>query len=247
MTLRTTMLAVFICALVACSGGQLMPTFNSSPSASSDSARSIQLSPALAQLVQRYPQFAEQLKPLSANPFACTATPERIPGVYAEILAFDGTVSGTSFTTHPSDLTAWFLGRFVKATPAPTPSPGTTPTPKVTPTPVVTAPPGQPLYFYIGSYQLNKYGHGCAFLITSVNGKKIKKEQSNALAVGTPTFRGDTMIVPKTIQEGPLTMHVTNLSANGGKGSVVLLNAAGHGANMDTGTITFTDRIELKP
>lgn len=252
MKLRTAMLAVFICALVACSGGRLLPSFNGNSGngnsgSAGNSIRSSQLSPVVAELSRLNPRFAEQLKQLASNPFACTATQERIPGTYAELLALSGSVNGATFVTHPGDLTLWLLGKFVKATPAPTPSPGTTPTPKTTPTPIVTAPPGQALYFYIGSYKLHKYGQGCAFLVTSVNGKKIKNEKSNALAVGSPNFKGDTTIVPKTIQEGPLTMRITNLGANGGKGNVVLLNPAGHGKNIDTGTVTLTSRIELKP
>ncbi|HTA39001.1 MAG TPA: hypothetical protein VK760_07995 [Candidatus Acidoferrales bacterium] len=246
MRLRTTTLVLFICALVACSGGQLMPASNGNPSASTDSARSAQLSPALAELAARFPQIADQLKPLSTNPFACTAPAQKVPGTYASIIAYDGAVKGKVFASKPGELTVWLLGKYIKATPAPTPSPGTTPTPKTTPTPIVTAPPGQPLYFYIGSYKLKKYGQGCAFLITSVNGKTIKKQDGNALAFGVPTFKVNATLVGSTIQEGPLSMRIGNLSAHGGSGSVALLNAAGHGKDLDTGTVVLTNRIEVK-
>jgi hypothetical protein len=244
MKLRNATFVFFVVALVACSGGRLMPAFDSPTSSVSN-----KISPALAELSRLYPQFGEQLKSLASTSATCTAPYAKLPGTYPEMLVFDGSVKGTTFTSVPDPgLTQWLLAKWVKGTPAPTPSPGSTPTPKTTPTPVATAPPGQPLYFYLGSYTLKKYGQGCVFMLTSVNGKKIKKEKNDAFAIGTPLFKGNFALDQKVaIQSGPLTMTIRNLSATGGKGNVTLLNASGHGKNVDTGTVTLTGRIELKP
>jgi hypothetical protein len=246
MKLRTAMVIFLISALVACGGGRLLPSSDGA-STPADSVRTGTGSPAFDALTQLDPKLAEQLKPLASNPFECNAALSKVPGMYAEMVVLDGSVHGSVFKSVPGQASIWFLGKFIRATPGPTPSPGSTPTPKTTPTPIETAPPGQPLYVYAGTYSLHKYGQGCAFVLTSVNGKKIKKDKNNGLAVGIPSFKFNTNIVPSTIQEGPLSMSIQNLSAKGGNGSVQLLNAAGHGPNLDSGTITLTSRVELKP
>lgn len=244
MKLRTAMLAFLVCTLVACAGGRLMPTPDA-PIIPADSVRSADASPAFAALAQRDPRLASRLRTLASNPDACTVGFAKIPGTYATLIALDASVRGSVFKTLGGNI--WIAGKWVKATPAPSPSPGATPTPKATPTPVATAPPGQPLYVYLGSYSLRKYGQGCAFVLASVNGKKIKKQKNNAYAIATPIFRGNVNLVPKTLAEGPLTISIPNLGANGGKGTVVLLNATPHGKNVDSGTITLTSRTVLNP
>jgi hypothetical protein len=213
---RALGVAVAIAAFVACSGGRMLPSFDS-PGSTAGAA---------------------------ASPLTCTAPASRIPGTYAELIAFGGTVRGSTFTSGKGGLSLWLLAKFVKATPGPTPSPGSTATPKPTPTPVVTAPPGQPLYVYFGTYVLKKYGQGCALLIASVNGKTIKGQKGSGLAVGFPNFKSDTR--PLNVTEGALTMTISNLGVTGGKGSAILANPKG-GANIDTGTVTFVGRVEIKP
>jgi hypothetical protein len=238
--------ALAVAALVACGGG-LVPG-SSSPGASSDSASSSRAEVQAEFLSHLDPDTASRLAPrLSAaavNPLACESIVSKIPGTYAELIALGGTVTGTTFTSGSNSLALWTIAKFVRATPTPVPTPGKTPTPKPTSSTIPTAPPGQPLYFYFGTYQLKKYGQGCAFLIASVDGKIIKKQKSNAYAVDFPNFKGLTKPV-KPFSFGALKMTV-NLNPNGGKGSVVLLNPKG-GANVDTGTMTLTQRIEVKP
>jgi hypothetical protein len=244
MKLRTAMLTFLVCALVACAGGRLVPSFNGA-NTPDNSVRTADASPAFAALSQLDPQLAARLKTLASNPFACTVGFAKVPGTYATLIALDASVRGSAFKTLAGNI--WIAGKWVKATPSPSPSPGATATPKATPTPVATAPPGQPLYVYVGSYSLRKYGQGCAFVLASVNGKKIKKQKNNAYAIATPIFRGNVNVVPKTLVEGPLSISIRNLGANGGKGTVVLLNATPHGKNVDSGTITLTSRTVLNP
>jgi hypothetical protein len=232
--------ALAVAALVACSGGKMLPSADSVPSDSqqANAAR------ALVPMVQFDPELARRLAPMGTDPFACTASFSKVPGKYAELVTV-GTVKGTTFSSGKS-LAEWIVAKFVKATPAPTPTPGVTPTPKVTPTPIVTAPPGQPLYFYVGTYSLKKYGTGCAYLITSVNGKTIHHLKGNGEGVGFPNFRGDTQPV-EPITQGPLNLTIKNLSSKGGNGTAVLLNAQKGGGIVDSGTVTLTGRIEIKP
>jgi hypothetical protein len=244
MKLRNTTVAVFICALVACSAGQSTPSFNGGQTAASDSAQAAPLSPALAALARQYPQIADQLQHLTATPSPCTAGAPKLPGTYALMLAFDADVKNGQFTSDPSaELTTYIVGKFVKATPAPhqTPTP-----PKSTPTPVFSQPPGstQTVYFYTGSYALNKYGQGCAYLITTTKGGKIQKEKGNAIAFAIPNFAGDWNLDYKTAQTGPLSIKIPSLGTQGGKGSITLL--ATKGGNLDTGTITLGAPIVVK-
>ena len=241
MNLRNSMLAFFVCALVACSGGRLTPAFDGSQGAA-DSAQSGQLSPSLAELARQYPQAEAQIRRFAATTLACKV--QKIPGTYA-IVAAVGAVTGTTFASKPGEYTLWVAGKYVKAKNGPTPTPQ--PTPGGTPTPIFTAPPGQPLYFYLGTYALTKYGQGCAELLASENGKIIKNQVGSALVGGAPLLHGGAQLDPKTLQTGALKMRITNLNENGGKGTVQLLNPAGHGKDFDQGTITLTSRIEVKP
>jgi hypothetical protein len=107
MTPRAGAATLALAFLVACGGGQTVPSFISPASSLTNDAR--------------FAPMANGTIPTCKAPF------QKIPGTYATMFSFDGKISGSTFTSGPKSF--WFAFKFVKGT-APTPTPSTGPTPK---------------------------------------------------------------------------------------------------------------------
>jgi hypothetical protein len=226
-----------VAVFAACNGGnQVVPagqTFGSTPQGQS----------VVNALSRAYPELAQRLAPMAANPLTCNVPDAHVPGKFVTMFAL-GTVQGTTFTV-PAGGGVWIYQKYVKGTPPPTP--GTTPTPKNTPTPIASGlPPNEKFIFYTGSFTLKSHGQGCMFLLTTPHGGPIVKGEgkSNGEALGEPTFTGNVNPVDKPVL-GALNLSIGGLNANGGKGNAVLVPSSGKGPAFDTGTVTLTSRVEI--
>jgi hypothetical protein len=237
---QTAGIALAVAALVACNGGQPVPSFTSGSTGGSTTTS------ANDGLSHLQGDAAQRIKALASDVNICPAAVNKVPGTYVTLLAtLDGSVKGTSFSGGNGGF--WASAKVLRATPPPTPTPGTTPTPKPTPTPssLPTAPPGQSAYYiYYGSYTLKTYGQGCMFLLTSENGKPLKGSKSNGEAIGFAEFNAD-YTKDIHVETGSLKLTLTGLGANGGTGTAVLNNAKG-GGTYDSATITLTGRLLIK-
>jgi hypothetical protein len=159
----------------------------------------------------------------------CSGIPfSRVPGHHVEMFAVGnlkhGKFSGTGF---------WFLLAYKIG------KPGATPTPGVTPTPIK----GKPLYLYYGKYSLKtNHESGCAFLVTTQNGKPLSGKY-NAASIETVVVKVKYLKVSSTTTEGPLLMKLTGITPTSGRGSATLTTTTG-GA-YDSATITLLGRAAI--
>jgi len=160
-----------------------------------------------------------------------------IPGTYTTIISV-GTYSGTTYTANTSSgSSVWISNLYTAASPSPAPS-FTAASPN--PSPTATRTP-QPVYDFIGTYQLASGTSGCFTVITSQDGSPLSFYNGSSLqgvsgiADGGPNVTGNYTIGTGT--SGTLgSLVINNLGAGGGSGTVAL-------SNGDSGTITLTSRF----
>lgn len=161
---------------------------------------------------------------------ACNAPVVGVPGTYISWIAIGNVKMGTFKATQAAS--EYFVLKYAKATPPPSPSPTASPT---------TGPTPPPMYYYYGTYTLKRGKGGCAYLLTTVNGKPFKGTKYNGTALGSPRVAAKYYNTT-FVSYGPMTMTVKHLSASGGRGSFVLLKSGG--GTYNTGNVTFTGRVQ---
>jgi len=191
------------------------------------------------------PTTSQELSPLSspqhgiASPLSleCKAKQEGPLGTFLSYIAA-GNVKGTTFTATSSS-SIWILEKYTKVKPSPTPSPS--PSPSTSPT---TSPKPVSYYFYVGTFAMKNKQIGCAYLITTVNGKPISGEHFNGEADGFPNLKSGSNHVTVS-QEGEVSsLVISHLSAKGGSGSATLIDS--NKKPYTTGSITLTGREVIK-
>jgi len=164
----------------------------------------------------------------------CSARSAALPGSFVVISAF-GTVKAGQFVPD-SSISGWVLETF-KTVSKPTPSPRPTAAPKV------------PVYYYYGTFTLQKrHQTGCMILATTQDGSRIFDwfyGKFNAEAVGLPKIDARYYAVSE-VSEGTLSTDIANLSATGGGGSITLHSERSGAPVFDTGKIRFVGRILVK-
>jgi len=161
-----------------------------------------------------------------------------VPATYTYLVT-TGTYSGTTYTASTAaNVSVWESFMYTVATPAPSPS-ATTPGPTPTPAPSPTGTP-QPVYDYLGTYQLKSGSSGCFTLITSQDGSPLNFYNGSSLQGTSGLGDGFPNVTPPYnitfVNSGSLTLVVSNLGAGGGSGTATL-------SNGDSGTVTLTSRI----
>lgn len=169
---------------------------------------------------------------------ACTAPVYKPAAGPFVILVATGNVKRGTFSSKPGTETIWAEIKIKKAT-KPTPQPSTGPSSVPSPTAVPTS---QPVYFYFGEYSLvKKKQTGCAFLFATQNGKPFTGSKTGALAVGIPQIKYPKYYKETIVAEGPLSLKISKLSANGGNGVGIL--KLSNGSTFDTAHVTLTYRL----
>jgi hypothetical protein len=200
------------------------------------------------------PAISQELSPLSsplhaiasplhaiASPLSleCKAKQEGPLGTFLSYVA-TGNVKGTTFTATSSS-SIWVLEKYTKVKPTPTPTPSPTPSPSPSPT---ATPKPVSYYFYVGAFAMKNKQIGCAYLITTVNGKPISGEHFNGEADGFPNLKSGSNHVT-VAQEGKISsLVISHLSAKGGSGSATLIDS--NKKPYTTGSITLTGREVIK-
>lgn len=217
-------------ALAACNGGQSSTGGYQPPLASEVQAPQALGAPAMPDLSVA-PDTVQPGLPGLPGPirdivpdakWTCPAPNPALPGTYWTFVALGNVVNGTTFTSATQQYTtAWVAEKYVKATPPPTPKPTPTPTSSPQPTP---KPIG--VYIYYGTYNVSTSKvTGCALLVQALGRQKIVKPY-NGVTEGYPNIKGYTKAT--LVSTGPIkNLVITNLSANGGTGTGVLVNKKG--------------------
>ncbi|HTU80747.1 MAG TPA: hypothetical protein VMF61_01375 [Candidatus Acidoferrales bacterium] len=170
---------------------------------------------------------------IAAATHYCTAPAAKVPGIYTTFIS-QGSVRGSTYTS--SGYSLYVTEKYVKATPGPSATPTTGPTPS-------TKPP-KPEYFYYGGFTLAKGKGGCAFLLTTVNHKPLKRSKYNSFGIGSPNFQTvDYKLKEPPLKNGLMTLTINGLSASGGHGPMVLKTS--QGGTYTTGTVTLVGRLTL--
>lgn len=176
--------------------------------------------------------------PNAPAPASC-GTPVTLPGTYSTIIA-TGTYSSTTFTANISSTgSSWFSYAYTAAA-SPSPGPSSTLTSNPNPNPTATRTP-QPIYDFIGTYQLQSGSRGCFVVITSQDGSPLSIYNGTSLQGASGIGTGGPNVNPPynvtSVASGTLTsLVINNLGAGGGSGTVSL-------SNGDTGTVTLTSRL----
>ena len=221
-SLQATFAALALAAIAsACQGGAGI-TPPTSPTTSSNAATAPDLSAPLSRLGLG-PAMPDRIP-------ACKAPVVGVPGTYVSWISVGNVKRGTFKATKAAS--QYVVLKYAKATPPPSPSPTASPT---------TGPTPEPMYYYYGTYTLKRGKGGCAYLLTTVNGKPFKGTKFNGTGLGSPRVAAK-YFATTFVTYGPMTMTVKNLSAHGGKGSFVLLKSTG--GTYNSGNVTFTGRVQ---
>jgi hypothetical protein len=157
----------------------------------------------------------------------CSTPEAKVPGTYI-MLASEGDV--TRGSSYADNFGTWYEGKVVP-TSSPSPAPSTGPHPKE---------PAQAAFVYYGRYNLAKTKQiGCAYLVTSVSGKKLIGSD-NATLQALPNLSSDFISFVPT-KGGRLIVTADHLTASGGAGTMILKTSGG--GTYDTGVIRFIGRL----
>lgn len=205
-------------SMAACNGGY-------APPASHLASQQVHESPVLSLLPAH---LRDALRDRPDVTIACNTPVAKIPGTYSIFFAV-GNVKGSSFAS-VSKGSVYLLVKLAKST-----SPPVSPVPSFSPSP---AP--NPLYLYYGTFAINGGKGGCAFLLTTQNGKPLPSSHYNGVSVGLPKVTA-THYKGTVADFGTANVKIGGLSASGGHGTVTLTGATGAHA----GTIALAGRVSI--
>jgi hypothetical protein len=210
--------------LAACSGHPYLPAVsNQSPAAIRRTGGS--------ELLPAPMRRAVDVSPRTVN--ICPGPGVAIPGQYI-VLFSAGRVAGSTYTgkLKGSVWSLYTLSKYVGPPPSPVPTFSPSPAPN-------------PLYLYYGTFRLKNGKHGCAFLLTTQNGKPLSGNSPyNAIAAGIPKILANHYKATITHTFGFDAMTIHGLSASGGNGTVVLKTLPRYGT-YSSGVVTLNGRVAV--